>query len=312
VKRTLRDLVPRSGPLRRRLRQVLSGSAIASVGLSATQLAQAKDHTTATEDLSPVTIANRAQKAKKLILQMPDGGMFSMLQHRSHSSHSSHRSHSSHYSGSSSGTSRPAPLVTPTRPAPRVAEVAPPVADPAPVTYFRGVIDAINKDARTVTIKHADTNQPYTLGYRDDTTFRSLVGTESRLDDATDRNNGITGYTIPNLHSLWIDPWEYRQQLNDATIFLASRGVSVWIYNHQLCTLSPDLWRFSRRSISDWKNEYLAQCEQCMVRTDCGGFFASAAHRSSTSLHITPVTAAVAASFSKETTKSSGDIEARY
>jgi MoaA/NifB/PqqE/SkfB family radical SAM enzyme len=99
----------------------------------------------------------------------------------------------------------------------------------------------------------------------------------------------ITGYTIPNLESLWIDPWDYRQQLRKAVLFLARRGVSVWIYNHQLCTLPPELWRFSRQSISDWKNEYLAACTDCDVKDDCGGFFASAVQRNRTSLHIMPV-----------------------
>src|SRR4029079_921175 len=43
----------------------------------------------------------------------------------------------------------------------------------------------------------------------------------------------ITGYTVPNLQQLWMDPWDYREQLREATLFLASRGLPVWIYNHQ-------------------------------------------------------------------------------
>jgi His-Xaa-Ser system radical SAM maturase HxsC len=101
----------------------------------------------------------------------------------------------------------------------------------------------------------------------------------------------ITGYTVPNLESLWIDPWDYREQLRDATVFLASRGVPVSIYNHQLCTLPTDLWRFSRKSISDWKNEYLPECERCAEMTSCGGFFASALQRNCTSQHIRPFSA---------------------
>jgi His-Xaa-Ser system radical SAM maturase HxsC len=85
----------------------------------------------------------------------------------------------------------------------------------------------------------------------------------------------ITGFTIPNLEGLWIDPVDYQQELRTATLFLAARGVRVSIYNHQLCTVSPDLWPFCCRSISDWKNEYLPVCQACDVRDQCGGFFSS-------------------------------------
>jgi His-Xaa-Ser system radical SAM maturase HxsC len=98
----------------------------------------------------------------------------------------------------------------------------------------------------------------------------------------------ITGFTIPNLDNLWIDPVEYRRELQSATMFLAARGVRVLIYNHQLCTVPASLWPFCCRSISDWKNEYLAQCESCAVREECGGFFASGVQRRF-SAHIRPI-----------------------
>lgn len=99
----------------------------------------------------------------------------------------------------------------------------------------------------------------------------------------------ITGFTIPNLESLWIDPCDYQPQLLEATLFLAGRGIVVWIYNHQLCTLPRDLWPFSRRSISDWKNEYVSQCSICEVQQECGGFFSSAVERHRTSRGIAAV-----------------------
>jgi His-Xaa-Ser system radical SAM maturase HxsC len=89
----------------------------------------------------------------------------------------------------------------------------------------------------------------------------------------------MTGFTIPNLPTLWIDPVDYQPQLARATLFLAARGVRVSIYNHQLCTVPPVLWQFCRQSISDWKNEYLPECESCAERTRCGGFFTSSVQR---------------------------------
>jgi His-Xaa-Ser system radical SAM maturase HxsC len=98
----------------------------------------------------------------------------------------------------------------------------------------------------------------------------------------------ITGFAVPNLEELWIDPFEARRELRDAVLFLARRGMSVFIYNHPLCVVPQDLWPFCRRSISDWKNDYLPECESCRVRTSCGGFFSSSLQRR-TSRHIAAV-----------------------
>jgi His-Xaa-Ser system radical SAM maturase HxsC len=89
----------------------------------------------------------------------------------------------------------------------------------------------------------------------------------------------LMGFAIPNLESLWIDPWDYRKELEAATLFLAARGVRVSIYNHQLCTVPESVWPFCRQSISDWKNEYLPLCGACNLRSQCGGFFTSVVNR---------------------------------
>jgi His-Xaa-Ser system radical SAM maturase HxsC len=97
----------------------------------------------------------------------------------------------------------------------------------------------------------------------------------------------ITGFTRANLDSLWIDPLDYQQELYRAVIFLADSRMHVSIYNHQLCVLDKRLWPFARKSISDWKNEYMPECEGCREKEDCGGFFASAKIRYSD--HIQPI-----------------------
>jgi len=95
------------------------------------------------------------------------------------------------------------------------------------------------------------------------------------------------GFTPRNLDVLWIDPVDYRGELEEATLALAARGMNVSIYNHQLCTLPRSLWPFARKSISDWKNVYLETCNNCCVRQYCGGFFQSATKRHSA--HIVPL-----------------------
>ena len=62
--------------------------------------------------------------------------------------------------------------------------------------------------------------------------------------------------------------------------------LNVSVYNHQLCLLDPYLYPFNRKSISDWKNEYMPECEGCTKQEECGGFFSSAKLRYSK--HITP------------------------
>jgi His-Xaa-Ser system radical SAM maturase HxsC len=99
----------------------------------------------------------------------------------------------------------------------------------------------------------------------------------------------ITGFTRPNIEKLWIDPYEYRGELQGAVEFLAIRGMCVSVYNHPLCVLPKSLWKFARRSISDWKNIYLPVCEDCGVRGRCGGFFKSAEIRHSAHLRALPI-----------------------
>jgi hypothetical protein len=75
------------------------------------------------------------------------------------------------------------------------------------------------------------------------------------------------------MDKLWIDPWDYQDQLEAAVEVLSTRGMNVSIYNHQLCVLRKSLWKFARKSISDWKNIYLDECQSCSAREQCGGFF---------------------------------------
>lgn len=84
----------------------------------------------------------------------------------------------------------------------------------------------------------------------------------------------MVGFAKANLQSLWIDPVDYGEALESAVTSLATCGMTVSVYNHQLCTLPLSLWPFSRRSISDWKNDYAPECDGCLVRAECGGFFA--------------------------------------
>jgi len=87
-----------------------------------------------------------------------------------------------------------------------------------------------------------------------------------------------------NYDSLWIDPIDYSCELATAVDILDKGNLQVSVYNHQLCTLPVELWPFSVKSISDWKNIYLEQCNGCDLRDRCGGFFHSANEKHSSGI----------------------------
>jgi His-Xaa-Ser system radical SAM maturase HxsC len=95
----------------------------------------------------------------------------------------------------------------------------------------------------------------------------------------------ITGFAVPNLERLWIDPSEYGDQLTESVRHLSRRGMTVSVYNHPLCVVPPEIWPSCRRSISDWKNEYLEICAECVVREQCGGFFMTSRRRLPEGIH---------------------------
>jgi His-Xaa-Ser system radical SAM maturase HxsC len=93
------------------------------------------------------------------------------------------------------------------------------------------------------------------------------------------------GYTPRNIAELWIDPYEYQEQLEIAVRYLSMRDMRVSLYNHQLCVLRPSLWPYAQKSISDWKSMYLPECEGCSVLADCGGLFKWAIKKHSGYIH---------------------------
>lgn len=98
----------------------------------------------------------------------------------------------------------------------------------------------------------------------------------------------LMGFARANLDQIWIDPADYQEELVEAVRVLTVGKVKAVIFNHQLCVLRPELRPFAVKSISDWKNEYMPECERCVEKgRGCGGFFFSAKLRYSD--HIAPI-----------------------
>ncbi|MBU3547471.1 His-Xaa-Ser system radical SAM maturase HxsC [Polynucleobacter sp. MWH-Jannik1A5] len=85
----------------------------------------------------------------------------------------------------------------------------------------------------------------------------------------------MMGFTRANLDSLWIDPIEYKDTLSEAVAVLNAYGIRASVYNHQLCLVNPDVLPNYVKSISDWKNEFVDECNPCQRKSECGGFFSS-------------------------------------
>lgn len=96
-----------------------------------------------------------------------------------------------------------------------------------------------------------------------------------------------TGLAKENIADLWIDPYDYNEELRQAVLLLADRGMNPYIYNAQLCVLPEDVRKYAMQSISDWKDIYLPECENCSLKGQCGGFFES--NREHHSEHIKPI-----------------------
>jgi His-Xaa-Ser system radical SAM maturase HxsC len=93
------------------------------------------------------------------------------------------------------------------------------------------------------------------------------------------------GYTPRNIDELWIDPFDYQDELQKAVTALTMRGIPVSLYNHQLCVVKPSLWPYAQKSISDWKNLYLPECQKCSALDQCGGLFQWAVKKHSGHIH---------------------------
>jgi His-Xaa-Ser system radical SAM maturase HxsC len=93
------------------------------------------------------------------------------------------------------------------------------------------------------------------------------------------------GYTPRNISELWIDPFDYQDELENAVRYLSMRDMTVSIYNHQLCVLRRSLWPYAQKSISDWKNLFLPECEGCSALAQCGGLFKWAIKKHSGHIH---------------------------
>ena len=81
------------------------------------------------------------------------------------------------------------------------------------------------------------------------------------------------GFADLKSENIWIEPSAYISELRSAVYHLDSCNEKVAIYNVPLCLLPSDLHRFAKKSISDWKNYYPSDCDDCILKDKCCGLF---------------------------------------
>ena len=83
------------------------------------------------------------------------------------------------------------------------------------------------------------------------------------------------GLAYDNIKKVWIDPMDTAEHIKAGIEYLVKRKMKVSIYNAQLCILKKEIWCYARKSISGWKNVYLEECNKCLQKDNCGGFFST-------------------------------------
>ncbi|MBS1371503.1 MAG: His-Xaa-Ser system radical SAM maturase HxsC [Lentisphaeria bacterium] len=90
----------------------------------------------------------------------------------------------------------------------------------------------------------------------------------------------FTGFAVRYEAEVWVDPVEYRDELEKAVKLLDDCEMPVAVFNLPHCVLTPNLRVHACRSISDWKVFYPGSCAGCACRNECGGLFSTSGKQS--------------------------------
>lgn len=83
------------------------------------------------------------------------------------------------------------------------------------------------------------------------------------------------GWAKKNWSQLYEDPMVYKDALLAALSFSSGSGPNIALFNYPLCHLPEELRSYAVKSISDWKNFYPEECNECSLQDSCTGFFSS-------------------------------------
>lgn len=87
----------------------------------------------------------------------------------------------------------------------------------------------------------------------------------------------MLGNARSNQDLVWIEFEELRDILQKSVQLCFYYGIEPQLYNFPLCMFAEKFWSIYRKSISEHKVVYLDSCEDCKLKSYCGGFFSSTA-----------------------------------
>jgi His-Xaa-Ser system radical SAM maturase HxsC len=82
------------------------------------------------------------------------------------------------------------------------------------------------------------------------------------------------GFALANRELCDVDLTDWSETLEKSAKVLRRNGIPYLFMNAPLCALPSGLWPSAHKSISDWKNVYLDECNSCCVKENCSGLFA--------------------------------------
>ncbi|TFU21633.1 His-Xaa-Ser system radical SAM maturase HxsC, partial [Proteus mirabilis] len=97
----------------------------------------------------------------------------------------------------------------------------------------------------------------------------------SNINQISIMNLEPVGWAKKNWDNLYISPDKYIENLNLAINMADISQLPIALFNYPLCHLPNSLWKYTIQSISDWKNYYPNECDQCKMKSHCGGYFSS-------------------------------------
>lgn len=83
------------------------------------------------------------------------------------------------------------------------------------------------------------------------------------------------GNAMDNYGLIEVSPYDYMEELASSILKLKRWGLNASVYNVPLCMLKPTIFEFAKKSISDWKQKYSDECDQCVLKNNCCGLFAT-------------------------------------
>lgn len=95
----------------------------------------------------------------------------------------------------------------------------------------------------------------------------------------------VLGSCAKNFEKTYISNEESWVYIESAVMRLLSRGIPVQLYNFPLCAIKKGFWTICKKSITPSKVRFTDGCMDCVMKSQCGGFFVSTLNRTRPRVH---------------------------